>query len=373
MVLHAYIAREFLTPSFIGFLLFTSVFLSDKILRLLDLLLTQGVPFHTIAKLYVLSLPSFLPITIPLSFLVGLTVGFARFSADGEYMAMRVSGRPYRSLLLAPAVFAVAFYLLTLYISLYAQPQASSAFKDLLRETAERQIEAALKERVFFDDFENLLVYVQKVSKDRRTFEGVFVGDRGEGRDITVVARSGVMSDPTQEAGEGEQEARKLVLLDGVSLARDKGGDRLTVVNFERYELPLRYVKKSFVRPLPDPRDLTYRELRSEIERREAEAGESKDLFAYQIEFHRKWALPFSCLVFLLVGPALVSVPRGSGALRGYWVCLALAFVYYLLLTAATRMGERGLITPVMVAWVPNALLLATGAVLFARRERQGV
>src|SRR3989338_5608689 len=119
MILHAYIVKEFLIPCLIGFALFTSVFLSDKILRLLDLLLTQGVPFAVSARLYVLSLPSFLPITIPLSFLVGLTVGFARLSADGEYMAMRVCGRPFRSLLAAPALFAIVFYALSMYVSIF--------------------------------------------------------------------------------------------------------------------------------------------------------------------------------------------------------------------------------------------------------------
>ncbi|MBI2059167.1 MAG: LptF/LptG family permease [Nitrospirae bacterium] len=373
MIMHAYIVKEFLIPCLIGFCLFTSVFLSDKILRLLDLLLTQGVPFAVIARLYLLSLPSFLPITIPLSFLVGLTVGFARLSADGEYMAMRVSGRPFRSLLVAPAVFGVIFYSLSMYVSVYAQPKAAMSFKDLLRETAESQIESAVKERVFFDEFENLLLYVQKVSKDTRAFGGVFISDQREGRNMTVIARSGVLTKPAEDVPEGEQESRKFVLEGGVSVSRAKDRDELTLVRFDRYELPMRNVKKSFVKPLPDPRDLTHIQLKAEIQRMKAEQVEFKQVFPYEIEFYRKWAMPFSCFVFLLLGPALVAVARGSGALRGYWVCLSLAFTYYLLLTASTRLGERGLIQPIIVAWAPNVVLTIVGLLLYARRERQGV
>lgn len=371
-ILHRYLAKEFLAPSLIGLVLFTSVFLSQKILRLLDLLLTQGIEFRTIARLYVLSLPSFLPLTIPLSFLVGLTVGFSRISADGEYMAMRVTGRSFRSLLLAPAVFAVLFYSITLYISFYAQPQAATAFKELLRETAESQIQGAIKERVFFDDFENLLLYVQKVSRDRKTFQGVFIADQRSGREVSVMAGTGALSTPTREAAVGEEESRKFILGRGVSITRDREKDELSILRFDRYEIPLRYVKKTFVRPLPDPRDLTHARLTAEISRMKAEGVPHRSLFPYQIEYHRKWAQPFSCLVFLIIGPALVAVARGAGTLRGYWICLSLAFIYYLIMAAATRMGERGLIHPLAVAWSPNILLLLVGWGFYRHKEYQG-
>src|SRR5207247_3406029 len=56
-----------------------------------------------------------------------------------------------------------------------------------------------------------------------------------------------------------------------------------------------------------------------------------------RVEFHRRFALPFACLVFTLVGlPLVVSTTRGS-RLMGLVLSIILMILYYLVFIGGIR------------------------------------
>src|SRR4029453_3497 len=65
-----------------------------------------------------------------------------------------------------------------------------------------------------------------------------------------------------------------------------------------------------------------------------------------RVEFHRRLALPFACLVFTLVGlPLGVSTTRGSKSM-GLVMSLILMFLYYLAFFAGTRIAGDSNLSP---------------------------
>src|SRR5215470_9298578 len=113
---------------------------------------------------------------------------------------------------------------------------------------------------------------------------------------------------------------------------------------------------------------MTLPELRDAIERKLA-AG--KSAAPELVEYHRKFAIPFACVVFGLVGVPLGIQPARAVRSRGFAVSLAVIFVYYIFLSAGQGLAEQGLVEPALGLWLPNGILGVIGLVLFYRAGRE--
>lgn len=74
----------------------------------------------------------------------------------------------------------------------------------------------------------------------------------------------------------------------------------------------------------------------------------------YQVEVHKKYAIPFACIIFVLIGaPLALRFPRG-----GVGLVIAASFVifaiYYMSLIGGEALGDRGVIEPFWGPWAPN-------------------
>ena len=88
-----------------------------------------------------------------------------------------------------------------------------------------------------------------------------------------------------------------------------------------------------------------------------------------RVDFHRRFALPFACLFFALVGlPLGVSTTRG-GKSMGLVLSLILMLVYYLAFIGGTRIANNAQFSPFLGAWLPNLGFAALAIFLFIRSD----
>jgi lipopolysaccharide export system permease protein len=91
----------------------------------------------------------------------------------------------------------------------------------------------------------------------------------------------------------------------------------------------------------------------------------------FMVEYHKKLAIPFACLVFALLGVPMAVTTSRSG--KGVSVSLAMGvyLVYYLCLVGGEKLSDRGLLDPALSMWSGNLVLLAVGIPLFIRNVRE--
>lgn len=76
----------------------------------------------------------------------------------------------------------------------------------------------------------------------------------------------------------------------------------------------------------------------------------------YTVEYHKKFAIPVACIVFVLIGaPIAVRFPRG-GAGMVIAISLTVFAIYYMSLIGGESLGDRGIIRPYWGPWAPNLI-----------------
>ena len=107
-LLSRYVFREITSSALLGMLLATFVvYLQSPGRQLFELLVRSPATPFTVLRLFLLSLPPVLPLTIPFGVLVGILIGLGRLASDGEVTAMRAAGVASRIVILPVLLFAL--------------------------------------------------------------------------------------------------------------------------------------------------------------------------------------------------------------------------------------------------------------------------
>src|SRR4030042_781840 len=233
-ITHLYLLREILPIFLIGLMTFTVILLMDKILKLIELIVTRGVSFSQILMLLLFISPSFLIFTIPVSVLVGILLAFGRLACDKIITAFKASGMILYQLYIPISIFSISAYLLTTFLVFYGLPWGNRGFKATLYLMAQSQADIEMQERVFNDIFEGLVIYVDKVPIQGKKMEGILIHDeREQGKSTTVFAKEGFLSHNP------ESQEIILRLLDGAIHRVEYRSNIYQKAQFQTYDIKL--------------------------------------------------------------------------------------------------------------------------------------
>jgi len=363
--LRRYFLREVAVPFCFGIGVFTFILLIARMLKLVELVVNRGVPVLEIAKLFGYILPTFLEVTVPMALLLAVLLAVGRLSADSEIVALRTSGISLYQMMVPISIFIAAVYVLNMFLAVYARPWANHQLKASLYEIAKTRASAGLRERVFNDDFEGLVIYVEHIQPPGDQLGGVLIADsRDPNQRNTVLAKSGFI------VSSEETHTVTLRLLDGNIHTFVPGEASYHKTDFTVYDVTLNLAAAlaKFSQREKEPEEMSLGELSIAIaERQHAGKKASGEL----VEFHRKFSVPFACLVFGLVGVPLGIRPARAVRSRGFTVSLAVIFIYYLLLTTGETLAQKDVLSPILALWTPNAIFLLFGTALFTHAARE--
>jgi len=100
-------------------------------------------------------------------------------------------------------------------------------------------------------------------------------------------------------------------------------------------------------------------------------SSQQKLLWRYEIEWHRKYALAFACLLLFFIGAPLGAIIR-KGGIGIPLVASILIFVFYWVVsTIGERMSRLGLIPTSVGMWVASAILLPLGIFLIYKASKE--
>src|SRR6185503_12915835 len=184
-ILDRYVVREIVLPFFLALVVFTFVLEIPPILQQAESLISKGVAWTVVLRVLLTLLPQALSLTIPISVLLGILMGFARLSSDREFVAMQACGVSLLRLARPVILIALVGTAATAYEVIVALPDANQTFREIALGLVKEQAETQVKPRVFFEQFPDHVIYVQDVLT-AGGWRDVFVSDTTKADQTTV-------------------------------------------------------------------------------------------------------------------------------------------------------------------------------------------
>jgi len=360
-IIDRYLIIEVLQPFGIVLFVMTFVLLMGKILQLMDLMINKGVGLIAIVQLILFLLPSFFVFTIPIALLISILIALGRISSDSEFTVLKASGVSlYR---LTPPILLIAFaaLLLTAFSTFFLAPYSNMATKNLLYSVARSKAGIAIKEKVFMADFKGILLYADTISDRGFSMEGVLVSDQrtDEEQAIIIAKNAFLISDP-------KSMDVTLRLENGSTYAVTKDLKNFRKMDFRYYDInldlssTLTEAQKSRTR---SKKEMTPIELLQKIN---SDHQNDRLYREYFLELNKKFSLPFSCLIFGILGIALgVRTHHRSVKARGFTLGLITVLLYYLLQLGCDALVTSGFLFPLLGSWIPTLLFTLAGIYLY--------
>jgi LPS export ABC transporter permease LptG/LPS export ABC transporter permease LptF len=368
-ILDRYVVREVLPPTGLGLLLFTFILLLDQITNLMKVLVSRGADLATVVRAFAYLLPSIFSVTIPMAFLLGVLLAFGRLASDSEIVALRASGVSPARLLRPVLGLSLAASLLTFYVFAVLGPASNQAYREILFSLIVSRARTEMKPRVFTDDLvPGMVLYVSDIPAHSGEWRNLFVHDaRVAGKPRLILARSG------QLVIEKARKSVGLELREGIMHSFDPAdpGGGYVWESFRSGYFPLPFAELFPTIPLAKgDREMTMGELK---ERSRALKGQGKkriDWGPYDVEYHKKMAIPAACVVFGLLGLGLSLGSKKEARSAAFALSIAVIFVYYVIIRLGEQAGDTGLMPPLLAMWGANAILGVIAIVLLVLNHR---
>lgn len=366
-IIFSYLVSEILPPFFVGLLAFTIILLVGRMLKLVELVVTRGVPLLQIAKLFSLILPTFLEMTVPMAFLLAILLGLGRMSNDQELLAMKASGVSPTQILWPAMAIALIIATATLALTVFARPAANFALKKELYNIAKSRIGTAIKEKVFNDDFPKILIYVEEIIPPGNTAQGVLIVDKRENSREDII-----LSKVARITTDEETNTLGLRLFDGSIYEREQGRTGFSQTRFNIYDFKLDL--DELVGPVRQkesgPKELPLFDLLDSIEEKQSRGNSAIE---ERMELHQRISFGFVPLIFCLLGVSLTLLPRASRANRswGFMLCIFWLMAYYALLSLGKALGDKNILHPIPAVWLPNVIVAGIGMHFFRQALRE--
>ena len=380
-ILTRYILKEVSSHALLGVLLFTFVIFMRDLGRLLELVVRNSAPLPSVAEIFLYTLPTTFTIPLPMGVLVGILIGLSRLSADSEVTAIRASGMGAGMFVRVISIFAIAAWALGMVNSVYLAPRSATALSNLQDRLKSSQASFEIQPRVFYEEFKNSVLYVQDAvpSKGQSLWRGVFLADVSDPASpkITLAERGALLSESPEKVRFHLEDGTQQELV-------PKSKDQYSITTFESTDIPIEVPTASE----RGPRDLlpvTELGLPGLLRNAQRERAAGASLLKidpvsssydylkaryYEIEFHRRFALPAACLVLALVGIPLGLSARKGGRSAGFVLTIVLVFVYYFFSLVGVSLARQGKVPPWMGVWAGNFFFLLCGLLLLWRVDR---
>jgi len=375
--IHRYVLREMIGPTLVGLLAYGLMLLMNLALEAAEMAIRRDLPLDLIARFLLLSLPRIFVLTLPMAVLVGVLIGVGRLAADGEIAALRAMGYNDRRLIVSAGVLGLLATGLTWLVFDRAVPSANYDQHQLQAEIfISTDLNREIQPRAFYEKITGLLVYADSENPTDGTLEKVLLyqgGDSGS-EEISTAARARI------EYLEGRGDL-SFHLENVISHSWDRANPdayQLAHRDEETIVRPPDVFTTEMLRSLKDPpprnlREQDFSQLRQtirELRDQPKGSGRKRLLNEARVEIHKKFSIPFTCLVFALLGLPIALAQRRGGKAWGFLVSLLVIAVQYFLLTAGEQMADRGRISPVPAMWAGNGLFTLIALVLLAAGGR---
>lgn len=432
MIAHRYILKAHFIPFLFSTLTLMGIFLLQFLMKFADRLVGKGLDTWLLIKLVVFNLSWMLVLVIPMATLVSTLMAYGNFSQNNEITILKSSGVSLYKMMRAPFFASIVLAILLFLFNDQVLPDANHQARILMSDISQQKPTLSLEPGFFSQEVSNYAILVRSINENTNELSGVTIYDYTTPAKINVVTadrgkiyftadqKNLIMDLWDGEIHESDVKDsglyRKLVfdkhriVMDGsqFSLHQSQGGIRgerelgvdtmqAIVNNFQaekkeyveslnketkKYLLVDSTYASVYTDPTPVVKDkLVYLRVIDKLraaksivtsKSRSIEWTE-REIEKYDVEIHKKFAIPAACIIFILIGAPLGVMVKKGGFGVAASISLLFFLIYWAFLIGGEKLAERGFFSPFIGMWAANILLGILGIILTIKTNRETV
>lgn len=361
-IIHRYILRELFYYLAVLTIIFCVILLAKTTYDVRDEILDESPAWTDVAEYVVLSIPSQLIEAIPLLSLFSVLFALGLMAKNRELLAMVAAGIPFTYLAVPIAIFGILMTAVSFLVTEYVAPASLSRAKFVLevRLKGENQFSFNSDDKIFRKGEGNRFYIMSRFDAAKRVMNRPSIIDLMENGSGIARRLDAEKATYREDGGLWEFEGAEVWTFnpDG---APARPPERFATV---RYQLEDKLVNLLSREKKPEEMQLSeLREYVSILERQ----GSNAQLPRYRTSIQSKISLPFSCLMLALIGFAIASDLHTRRFVLAFSIGLAFGILYIVLRESVASLGFRGMVPPLLAAWMPVAIFTAVVAGLMRR------
>ncbi len=371
-VIDRYIFAELIFPFLFGVGAFSSLGVSvGALFDLIRRVSEYNLPLTGAFEIVLLKLPEFISYSFPMSILLATLMTYSRLSSDSELIAMKSCGISIYRILVPAIVLSLLVTGLNFAFNEVIVPASNYRASTRLEQiTGEERWAAFQEENILYQEYQDIigdgkdevltrLFYARRF--DGNQMYGLTVLDFTQERLNQVIsAKSAVWNRPQQTWD----------FFEGTIYLIDEDGSYSNILRFNQQQIKLPRTPLDIAsNERRDPDEMNLQESWEQVELLK-QKGSQVRIRRLLIRIHEKYALPFACLIFGVVGAALGSRLSRTGRGVSFAISIVIIFGYYLIYSVCSAMTYADVFSPVVGAWLPNLLGFAVAGFFMMRAAR---
>tara|TARA_Y100000991_G_scaffold146815_1_gene111122 strand:+ start:176 stop:1357 length:1182 start_codon:yes stop_codon:yes gene_type:complete len=368
-----WLIAQLIPPLIFSISAFTVVSLSVGVMfDLIRKIVEFGLPFGLALKILFLKLPGFLVLSFPMSVLLSTLLTYGKLSSNSELLALRSIGIKTARFVLPALIVSIFMTGITFFFNNSLVPYSNKLAEISMRDGLGKSTIIESGNDVFFPGYGSLIDPKTNKPSERNTYlTQIFFSRVVENKimkNVTLLdfSRIGNKQVLSAESASFDEENLRWIFKNG-KIIYFSSDAQTSIINFKTYFYPLGDGPLKVSEIQKDANDMTVAEAIAAKNIYE-NAGNVKDARKMKVRIQEKFTLPFACLVFGLIGSSLGSKPNlRSSRGQGFGLSVILILIYYIISFLFSSLGVKGLLSPILAAWLPVLISLGVGIYLLRK------
>lgn len=431
MIIIKYILKNHLIPFIFSIFILISVFLLQFLMKFADKLVGKGLDTWVIIKLITYNLAWMVVLVVPMAVLVATLMAFGTMSQNNEVAILKSSGVSLYKMMVPPFAASIVIAILLVYFNNYIYPDANHAARLLMEDISRKKPTLTLVPGVFSQEIPNYSILVREIDQNKNELKEITIYDYTSPPKVNIVTATegkiylsrnqkklimDLVNGEIHESDNSKENVYRKLRFERHKIAlpaeqftfeqtapggprgdREMGAQDMIVIvdslnqiyqkNLADFNIQFNSVlgKKIETRGSniisPENSSNIYIKTQQRIQSHSnaiititnrLDYGK-KEMSSYWVEIHKKYSLPFACIVFVLIGAPLGTMMKRGGFGMAAGISLIFFLVYWAFLIGGEKLADRGIVSPFWGIWSANFLLTIIGILITIKSAREKV
>lgn len=422
MILVRYILRAHIAPFVFGTSVIMSLFLIQYIMRWVDQLASKGLDIATIGEFLLLNLSWIVVLAVPIGALFSTVMAFGGMSAAHETTVMKSSGMGLFRMMMPVFLVSLGLWAFTFWYTDRVLPDTNLRLSGMMRDIQRAKPTFAVESGQFTTHIEGYTILARNVDTtgvmtgvtiydgsrvDRKTIVSADTGRMSFSPSLTRLVVQLYHGEIHQSSPQQPNDYRVItfdrhqivlpadqLFFQSTDVSGSSRSDReMSIADMQeivdRAHAEEHRVQREFdslltvqQKLLMQPARIDSSALESEQYRvQQAMLGitsirsnleslafrrESEHVMAntYLVEIYKKYAIPFACVIFVLVGAPLGMIVKGGSFGTSALISLGFYILYWIALIGGEKLADRNILEPGIAIWSGNIIIGAIGIIV---------